>query len=98
MCPLNELRVLSIPMIRAIMCSTPNSGKVIATIRTNAPELWEEVEELMKEIKESATVNNKSELTGATSSNTQKTMVNITIGDEEEMEISLKVTKKAKHG
>eukprot|EP00971_Amphidinium_carterae_P001618 32456-Amphidinium_carterae.1 len=62
--------------------------------------MWSEIEQLMKDIKESAAVSSNMQ-SAAVSSNMQsptasvnKTMVNVTFGDEEE--IVLKITKRAK--
>eukprot|EP00971_Amphidinium_carterae_P028146 554279-Amphidinium_carterae.1 len=74
-------------MIQALIQAGPNSGKMHSTFQHQTPEWYAEVMSVLKsadgmktDIKESVGEAESS------SSNTKKTMVNITIGDEEEME------------
>eukprot|EP00971_Amphidinium_carterae_P066066 1308719-Amphidinium_carterae.1 len=57
---LNDLRVVTVTMVKAILVTGPNSGKFKATLKKNAPELWSEVEDLIAALKESKTSDSNS--------------------------------------
>eukprot|EP00971_Amphidinium_carterae_P185502 3683088-Amphidinium_carterae.1 len=89
---LGDCRLLTPTMMHAIMIPGPNSGKIRATLQRHAPEMWSEIEELVKDIKESVAVSNKSEPNG-TSSSADSTSIRIDVGSDSEVTVTVKKQK-----
>eukprot|EP00971_Amphidinium_carterae_P194382 3857052-Amphidinium_carterae.1 len=77
MSEVNGLRMVSVEMMSAIFTTTQNSNKVRSTIRCQAPELWEQLEDLMKMMDDEK----KSEM-GNSSSSTTNVQINMQPRDE----------------
>eukprot|EP00971_Amphidinium_carterae_P206262 4093022-Amphidinium_carterae.1 len=87
---LSALRVITPEILGALGTAHANSSKIHSTLRHQTPTFYEEIMEVINQIKGVG----ESEPTVATSSNTQKTDVHVSLGSDDDMII--KIIKKQK--
>eukprot|EP00971_Amphidinium_carterae_P080197 1587032-Amphidinium_carterae.1 len=89
---LAELRVISPEMLLSLGTSTPHSAKIHATLAHQQPEFYQQLMEVMSQIKQAAVTESEKKASDSmsVSHTSTATSVNVTLKDGDELSISVK--------